>query len=253
MSQTTKVVVDQIIKCAEMNMSQGEIADLLYISNSTVHRITKKLGIILARKVRNGKSNEIYTEAGESELFNAERAKRIGEAKLVAAARGADRAAREAEINFNRSSEGRLKAKLVGVTSKRDRFEITYGHCLNEFENLQHKLGKRGQFPNTEPRPRTMHKGAAEIAQRRKENAVEQGNRIMARLANDRIVSAAEAAQMIGDSAPKTSNYLIKLFQSGQLHRARDYILIKGQPKKQWRWVFSKQPITPKYNFEDER
>ena len=62
MSQTTKVVVDQIIKCAEMNMSQGEIADLLYISNSTVHRITKKLGIILARKVRNGKSNEIYTK-----------------------------------------------------------------------------------------------------------------------------------------------------------------------------------------------
>ena len=254
MSKTSDATIDHLIKCAEMNMCQGEIADLLCISNSTVHRIAKKLGITLARKVRHGKNNEVYPKAREGEFNNAERAEHLEEAKLAAETTGAERAAREAEIRFKRSSEGRLKAKLVGVTSKHDRYEITYGHCILEFERLQYKLKNRGPLPSREPRQSTMHKGALEIAQKRKAYGIAQGKRLFDMLGYDQRVTVSDAAAMLGDSIPRTASYLKKLVLAEKIHRVRDYVEIKDQTKPQWRWVFCKQPIEAFHShFEDER
>ena len=254
MTKTSDATIYHLIKCAEMNMCQGEIADLLRISNSTVHRIAKKLGITLARKVRNGKNNEVYPEAREGELDHAERAEHLDEAKLTAEATGAERSAREAEIRFKRSPEGRLKASLQGVTDKHLRYEITYGHCLLEFERLQYKLKNRGPLPSREPRESTMHKGALEIAQKRKAYGIAQGKRLFDMLGYDQRVTVSDAAAMLGDSIPRTASYLKKLFLAEKIHRVRDLVVIEGQPKKQWRWVFSKQPIEAFHSpFEDDQ
>jgi hypothetical protein len=59
---------------------------------------------------------------------------------------------------------------------------------------------------------------------------------------------------MLGDSIPRTASYLKKLFLAEKIHRVRDLVVIEGQPKKQWRWVFSKSDIEPFHSgFEDER
>ena len=254
MSKTPDATIDFLIKCAEMNMCQAEIAELLCISNSTVHRIAKKLGITLARKVRNGKNNEVHTEVGEGKFNNDERAEHIEEAKFAAEATGAERAAREAEIRFKRSPEGRLKTSLQGVTDKHLRYEITYGHCLLEFERLQHKLKKRGPLPSAEPRQSTMHKGALEIAQKRKAYGIAQGEKLISMLGDDQRVTVSDAAAMLGDSIPRTASYLKKLVLAEKIHRVRDYVEIKDQPKPQWRWVFSKSDIEPFHSgFEAER
>ena len=254
MSQTPDATIDLLIRCAEMNMCQAEIAKLLCISDSTVNRITKKLGITLARKVRNGKCTEVYTEVGEGKFDNDERAKHIAEAKFAAEATGAVRASREAEIRFNRSPEGRLKVSLQGVTDKHLRYEITYGHCLLEFERLQYKLKKRGPLPSREPRQSTMHKGALEIAQKRKAYGIAQGKKLIGMLGDDQRVTVSDAAELLGDSIPRTASYLKKLVLAEKIHRVRDYVEIKDQPKPQWRWVFCKQPIEAFHSpFEDER
>ena len=254
MSKTPDATIDFLIKCAEMNMCQAEIAELLCISNSTVHRIAKKLGITLARKVRNGKNNEVHTEVGEGKFNNDERAEHIEEAKFAAEATGAERAAREAEIRFKRSPEGRLKTSLQGVTDKHLRYEITYAHCILEYERLQYKLKKRGPLPSREPRQSTMHKGALEIAQRRKAHGIAQGKRLFDMLGYDQRVTVSDAAALLGDSVPRTASYLKKLFLAEKIHRVRDYVEIKDQPKPQWRWVFCKQPIEAFHSpFEDEK
>ena len=254
MSKTPDATIDHLIKCAEMNMCQAEIAELLCISNSTVHRIVKKLGITLARKVRNGKNNEVHTEVGEGKFNNDERAEHIEEAKFAAEATGAERAAREAEIRFKRSPEGRLKTSLQGVTDKHLRYEITYAHCILEHERLQYKLKKRGPLPSREPRQSTMHKGALEIAQRRKAHGIAQGKRLFDMLGYDQRVTVSDAAALLGDSVPRTASYLKKLFLAEKIHRVRDYVEIKDQPKPQWRWVFCKQPIEAFHSpFEDEK
>ena len=254
MSKTPDATIDFLIKCAEMNMCQAEIAELLCISNSTVHRIAKKLGITLARKVRNGKNNEVHTEVGEGKFNNDERAEHIEEAKFAAEATGAERAAREAEIRFKRSPEGRLKTSLQGVTDKHLRYEITYAHCILEYERLQYKLKKRGPLPSREPRQSTMHKGALEIAQKRKAYGIAQGKLLFDMLGYDQRVTVSDAAAMLGDSVPRTASYLKKLFLAEKIHRVRDYVEIKDQPKPQWRWVFCKQPIEAFHSpFEDEK
>jgi len=241
-----KSLTEKIIKCAEYNMSQSEIADLLQVSCATIHRIKNQIGLELTRKVRTyEQKNTIHREAGESERDNVERS--ITEPQPYAKITGAERAAREAKIRYSKSPEGRLKEKLKGVNDLYVRSEIKLGHRMLEFEKSQRTL------PSSETRPCTMHKGAAEIAKRRKENAAEQGKRLLLMLTDDQAVTAAEAAVMLDDSAPRTSNYLIKLFETGQLCRARDYVVIKGYKKRQWRWVFGKQPITPKYNFENKK
>ena len=51
MSNAEKLT-DQVIQCAEMDMSQTEIADFLRVTPGTISRITSKLNIKLKRKRR---------------------------------------------------------------------------------------------------------------------------------------------------------------------------------------------------------
>ena len=254
MKRETKALKDHVIKCAEMDMSQREIADLLRVAPSTIHTITKQLGIKLKRKKREHEPNSnYYKQIRAGELDYVERTQDIDASKSCAETSGAERAARASEVSYSRSAQGRLKAKLAGVTSAYVRAEIKLGHKMLEFEKLQHKLGKREPLPSSETKPSAMHKGAIEIAKRRKENAIEQGKRLLLMLADDQIITIAEAAEMLGDSTPRTADYLAKLVEAGHVYQVRDFVFIKRYTSKQWRWVFSKQPITPKYNFEDEK
>ena len=99
-----------------------------------------------------------------------------------------------------------------------------------------------------------MHKGALEIAQKRKAYGIAQGKRLFDMLGYDQRVTVSDAAAMLGDSIPRTASYLKKLFLAEKIHRVRDLVGIEGQPKKQWRWVFCKQQIEAFHSpFEDER
>ena len=237
----TQVLTDQVMKCAEMDMSQSEIADLLRVSPSTVARITSHLNITLKRKKREyGPNHAIYKTARESEDSDA--------ASVAAEVARAKRADREAKVRDQRSAEARLKASLEGVTDKHVRYEITYGHCLLEFEKLQHKLGKRDPLPSREARKSTMHPSAVELAERRRQNGIEQGERLFRMLRYDQRISASEGANMLGDSIARTSSYLNNMAEAGKLYRVRDFIKVPGYTKPQWRWVFSKQPIKPLSN-----
>ena len=254
MKRETQTLKDHVIKCAEMDMSQREIADLLRVAPSTIHDITNKLGIKLKRKKREHEPNSnYYKQARAGELDYVERAEDIDAPELGAEATRAELAAREAAVSVSRSPEGRLKAKLEGVTSAYARAEIKLGHKMLEFEKLQHKLGKRDPLPSNQTKPSSMHKGAIEIAELRKKNAIEQGQRLLPMLADDQIITIAEAAEMLGDTTPRTADYLAKLVEAGHMYQVRDFVFIPRYTSKQWRWVFSKQPITPEYNFEDEK
>ena len=245
----TQVLTDQVMKCAEMDMSQSEIADLLRVSPSTVARITSHLNITLKRKKREyGPNHAIYKTARESELNPAVGTEDSDAASVAAEAARAKRADREAKVRDQRSAEARLKANLEGVTDKHVRYEITYGHCLLEFEKLQHKLGKRDPLPSREARKSTMHPSAVELAERRRQNGIEQGERLFRMLRYDQRISASEGAGMLGDSIARTSSYLNNMAEAGKLYRVRDFIKVPGYTKPQWRWVFSKQPIKPLSN-----
>jgi hypothetical protein len=245
----TQVLTDQVMKCAEMDMSQAEIADLLRVSPTTVGRITSQLNITLKRKKREyGPNHAIYKTARESELNPAVGTEDSDAASVAAEAARAKRADREAKVRDQRSAEARLKANLEGVTDKHVRYEITYGHCLLEFEKLQHKLGKRDPLPSREARKSTMHPSAVELAERRRQNGIEQGERLFRMLRYDQRISASEGANMLGDSIARTSSYLNNMAEAGKLYRVRDFIKVPGYTKPQWRWVFSKQPIKPLSN-----
>jgi hypothetical protein len=234
----------RVAKCAEMNMSQSDIADLLRVAPSTIHRITNQLGIQLQRKVReHGPNSNYYRQAGEGEFDYAERAEDVDEAQFGTEASRAERAAREAEDIARKSPEERLNQKLEGVESKSKRYEITYGHFLLEFEKMQHKLGNRGPLPSKQKKESSLHKGALEMAHRRKEHGVQQGERLLAMMTDGRTITAAEASVMLGDSVSRTSSYLNTMFDIGQLYRARDLVKIPSQKKRQWRWVFSTEPL----------
>jgi hypothetical protein len=253
MKNGTEAIKDHVAKCAKMDMSQREIADLLRVAPSTIHTITSQLGIKLKRKKRvNEPNSNYYKQVRAGQFDHVERAEDIDEVQSEAAFGGTERADREAAVSVSRSAEGRLKAKLVGVTSKHQRYEITYGHCLLEFEKLQHKLGKREPLPSNQKKSSSMHKGAIEIAELRKKNAVEQGQRLLPMLADDRVITTAEAAELLGDTTPRTADYLVKLVEAGHIYQARDFVFIPRYTSRQWRWVFSKQPIVTKYKFEDD-
>ncbi len=249
MKPTTETLTEQVIRCAEMDMSQTEIADLLRINPTKVGRITSQLNITLKRKKREyGPNNAIYKTARKSELNPAVGAEDGNEASAAAEAARAKRADREARVRDQRSAEARLKANLEGVTDKHQRYEITYGHCLLEFEKLQHKLGNRDQLPSREARKSTMPSTAVEMAERRRQHNIEQGEHLFRMLRYDQRISASEGAGMIGDSIARTSNYLNNMAEAGKLYRVRDFIKVPGYAKNQWRWVYSKQPIKPLSN-----
>jgi len=68
----------------------------------------------------------------------------------------------------------------------------------------------------------------------------------------DQRVTAAEAAELLGDSVPRTSSYLKKMWEANKVYRVRDFVEVPGYTKRQWRWVFSKQPIQPLNNCFEE-
>jgi len=254
MKHDVETLTEQVIRCAEMDMSRVEIADLLRVTPPTVGRIASKLNITLKRKKREyGPNNAIHKSARKSELNPAVGTEDSDAASVAAEAARARRAAREAKIRDQRSSEARLKAMLEGVTDKHERFEITYGHCLLEFEKLQHKLGNRDPLPSMQVRKSTMHPSAIELAERRRQHGIEQGERLFRMLRYDQRISASEGAGMLGESIARTSSYLNSMADAGKLYRVRDFIKVPGYTKPQWRWVFSKQPIKPLSNrFEEE-
>ena len=242
-------LVDKVMKCAEMDMSQTEISDLLRVSPSTVGRITSQLNIKLKRKRREyGPNHAIYKTARKSELDHTVGTEDGDAASVAAEAARARRSAREAKVRDQRSAESRLKESLKGVTDRHERYEITYGHCLLEFEKLQHKLGNRDPLPSREARKSTMHPSAVELAERRRQYGIEQGERLFRMLRYDQRISASEGAFMLGESITRTSSYLNNMAAAGKIYRVRDYIKVAGCTKPQWRWVFSKQPIKPLSN-----
>ena len=175
------------------------------------------------------------------------------EAKLEAATRRAASANRSAKARYELDAAERLKAKLEGVTDKHERFEITYGHCLWEFETLMYKQRKRDPLPTGPRRPTTMAPSMQRAAEASKQHSIDQGNRLFALIPYDQRVTAAEAAELLGDSVPRTSSYLKKMWQANKVYRVRDFVEVPGYTKRQWRWVFSKQPIQPLNNcFEDD-
>lgn len=251
MSNSEKLI-DQVIQCAEMDMSQTEIADFLRVTPGTISRITSKLNIKLKRKRREyGTNNAIYKTAGKSELDPAVGTEDSDEASVAAEAARAKRAAREDKVRDQRSAEARLKASLEGVTDRHERYEITYGHRL--LEKLQHKLGNREPLPSMQVRKSTMPPSAVEPAERRRQHGIEQGEHLFRMLRYDQRITASEAAGMLDDSIARTLSYLNNMAEAGKLYRVRDFVEVAGYTKPQWRWVFSKQPIKALANkFEED-
>lgn len=254
MTQPVDVLTDQIMKCAEIGMSQGDIADLLRVTPSTVARVTNQFGIKLKRKKREyGPNNEIYRSAREGDTDHIERAEDEDEAEFTAAPARTRRSYRNAEERDKQAALLKLQDDLKTAITKEQRYEVTYAHCLMEFEKLMQKRGLRPSLPCNLKKGSTITKSAFEMAQRRRENGVEQGEKLFRMLRYDQRITASEAADLLGDSIPRTSSYLKSMFESDKLYRVRDLVVIKGQPKKQWRWVFSKQPIEALYSgFERE-
>ena len=224
---------------AEQGLSQKEIADKLKIATSTVHRIKHELGLTLGRKKNEyGPRHEIYRQAR----------------KDLQAARRFD------EIRNSRSPEARLKANLQFATTKHERYEITYGHVLMEFEKLQHKLGKRGPLPPKErkepytsaiPSPISKPSPSARVlAAKRKEYGAKQGLKLLKLMPSHDGYTAAELALLIDESVQRVSNYLDRLFNEGSLYRVRMLVTIKDKTKRQWRWVYSKSPIETDYQWD---
>ena len=144
-----------------------------------------------------------------------------------------------------------MRLKLEGVTDKHERYEITYGHCLWEFETLMYRQRKREALPTGPRRPTTMAPSMQRAAEASKKHSIDQGNRLFALLSYDQRITAAEAAELLGDSVPRTSSYLKKMWQADRVYRVRDFVEVPGYTKLQWRWVFSKQPIKPLNNCFD--
>ena len=115
-----------VLDCANQGMSQADVADLLRVSRSTVHRIQKSMNIKLERKKREyGPNSDYYKKARANNEHNADGAEDGDEAKLKAAARRAASAARSAKARDAKDAAERLLAKLEGVTDKHERYEIT--------------------------------------------------------------------------------------------------------------------------------
>ena len=253
---------------AEQGLSQKEIADKLKIATSTVHRIKHELGLTLGRKKNEyGPRHEIYRqarkdlqEARQSVHDNADGAIDGEEAQFATEITGADLARRFDEIRNSRSPEARLKASLQFATTKHERYEITYGHVLMEFEKLQHKLGKRGPLPPKErkepytsaiPSPISKPSPSARVlAAKRKEYGAKQGLKLLKLIPSHEGYTAAELAPLIDESVQRVSNYLDRLFNEGSLYRVRMLVTIKDKTKRQWRWVYSKSPIETDYQWD---
>jgi len=242
-----------VLDCAQQGMSQIETAELLRVSPSTIHRICSAANIKLERKKREyGPNSDYYKKVRADQQHNVDGGEDGDEAKLKAAARRAESASRRAKARDAKDAAERLRAKLEGVTDKHERFEITYGHCLWEFETLMYRQRKREALPSGPRRPTTMAPSMIKAAEASKQHSIEQGKRLFSLIPYDQRVTAAEAAELLGDSVPRTSSYLKKMWEANKVYRVRDFVEVPGYTKRQWRWVFSKQPIQPLNNCFDE-
>lgn len=254
MKYDPEALTRHVLDCAEQGMSQIETAELLRVSPTTIGRICAASNIKLERKKREyGPNSDYYKKARAQQQHNADGAEDGDAAKLEAASGGAESTSRHAQARDAKDATARLKEKLEGVTDKHERFEITYGHCVWEFETLMYKQRKRDPLPTGPRRPTTVAPSMQRAAEASKQHSIDQGNRLFALIPYDQRVTAAEAAEILGDSIPRTSSYLKKMWQANKVYRVRDFVEVPGYTKRQWRWVFSKQPIKPLNNcFEDD-
>ena len=243
-----------VLDCAQQGMSQIETAELLRVSPSTIYRICSAANIKLERKKREyGPNSDYYKQAGAQQQHNVDGAEDGDAAKLKATSGRAESASRSAKARYEKDAAERLRAKLEGVTDKHERFEITYGHCLWEFETLMYRQRKRDPLPTGPRRPTTVAPSMQRAAEASRQHSIDQGNRLFSLIPYDQRVTAAEAAELLGDSVPRTSSYLKKMWQANKVYRVRDFVEVPGYTKRQWRWVFSKQPIKALSNkFEED-
>lgn len=255
MKYDPEALTRHVLACAEQGMSQIETAELLRVSPSTIARICAAANIKLERKKReHGPNSSYYKQIRAQQQHNADRAEDGDASEPETASGGAASTSRHAQARDAKDAAARLKEKLKGVTDKHERFEITYGHCLWEFETLMYKKRKRGPLPTGPRRPTTVAPSMQRAAEASKQHSIDQGNRLFALIPYDQRVTASEAAELLGDSVPRTSSYLKRMWEANRVYRVRDFVEVPGYTKRQWRWVFSKQPIQPLNNcFEDER
>ena len=254
MKYDPEALTRHVLDCAQQGMSQADVAELLHVSRSTIHRICTTMNITLERKKREyGPNSDHYKKARADQQHNADGGEDGDAAKLEAAAGRAASVARRTKARDAKDAAERLRLKLEGVTDKHERYEITYAHCIWEFEQMHYRNGKRDPLPAGPRRPTTMAPSMIKAAEASKQHSIEQGKRLFALIPYDQRVTAAEAAELLGDSVPRTSSYLKKMWQADKVYRVRDFVEVPGYTKRQWRWVFSKQPIQPLNNcFEDD-
>ena len=254
MKYDPEALTRHVIDCAEQGMSQADVAELLRVSRSTIHRICTTMNITLERKKREyGPNSDHYKPAGADQQHHAGGAEDGDAAKLEAAAGRAAGIARRTKARDQRDAAERLKSKLEGVTDKHERYEITYAHCIWEYEQSMYREGRRDPLPSGPRRPTTVAPSMKIAAEKLKQHSIDQGNRLFALLPYDQRVTASQAAEILGDSIPRTSSYLKKMWQADKIYRVRDLVEVEGCTKLQWRWVFSKQPIKAINNcFEDD-
>jgi DNA-binding MarR family transcriptional regulator len=255
MKYDPEALTRHVIDCAEQGMSQADVADLLRVSRSTIHRITSKLNIKLERKPREyGPNSDHYQSARADNEHHAGGAEDGDAAQSEAAFGGSASPIRRTKARDQREAAERLRAKLEGVTDKHERYEITYGHCVWEYEQSMYRAGKRDLLPSGPRRPLTTSPSMLVAAEKMKQHSIDQGNRLFSLIPYDRRVTASEAAELLGESVPRTSSYLKKMWENDKIYRVRDLVEVPGCTKRQWRWVFSKQPIQPLNNcFEDDK
>lgn len=255
MKYDPEALTRHVIDCAQQGMSQADVADLLRVSRSTIHRICAASNITLERKKReHGPNSDYYKQARADQQHYADGTEDGDEAQSEATARRAESASRSAKARDQRNAAERLKAKLEGVTNEHERYEITYAHCIWEHEQMHYRNGNRDPLPSGPRRPTTMAPSMKVAAEKLKQHSIDQGNRLFALLPYDQRITASQAAELLGESVPRTSSYLKKMWEADKIYRVRDLVEVEGCTKRQWRWVFSRQPIKALNNyFEDEQ
>jgi hypothetical protein len=253
MKYDPEALTRHVLDCAQQGMSQADVAELLHVSRSTIHRICTTMNITLERKKReHGPNSDYYKKAGADQQHNADGAEDGDAAKLEAAAGRATSVARRTKARDAKDAAERLRLKLEGVTDKHERYEITYAHCIWEFESMYYRKGKRDPLPAGPRRPTTQAPSMVIAAEKSRQHSINQVNRLFSLIKYDQRITASEAAELLGESVPRTSSYLKKMWEADKIYRVRDLVEVEGCTKRQWRWVFSKQPIKALNNFFED-
>ena len=140
MKYDPEALTRHVLDCAQQGMSQADVAELLHVSRSTIHRICTTMNITLERKKREyGPNSDHYKKARADQQHNADGGEDGDAAKLEAAAGRAASVARRTKARDAKDAAERLRLKLEGVTDKHERYEITYAHCIWEFEQMHYR------------------------------------------------------------------------------------------------------------------